>query len=324
MKIAIIGTGAYGLALANQAALKNENDIIVWSESEEKLKIIKETRKFDLLPGIEINKKIKFTNSLKEAVEKSEIIFIAVAAKWVDSVSKDMRPFLNRTKHICICSKGIEQDTCKFVHEVFLSFYRTKKLAVISGPSFAIDIAKKEPVGLTVACKCKKTIKLIKSVLCNDNFKLRETDDYVGVEVCGSIKNVIAIASGIISGLGYSDSTRAFLITEALHDMKELINGLGGNKNTILSYAGVGDLLLTCTSTKSRNFSYGLLLGKGEIEVANKYQEETTVEGYYTLKSIYTLIKRKKIKIPVIDLIYKIVMKKGHPSLLVKFLVEKK
>lgn len=146
----------------------------------------------------------------------------------------------------------------------------------------------------------------------------------IGTELCGSIKNVIAVAAGILEGLGYSESTRSFLITESLHDIKELIRGLGGKKKTILSFAGVGDLILTATSTKSRNYSFGILLGKGEFEEANKYLETTTVEGYYTLKSIYSLLRKRKIKMPVVDLIYKVVMKNEDPNKLVKFLMEKK
>ena len=135
---------------------------------------------------------------------------------------------------------------------------------------------------------------------------------------------MIAVSAGILEGLGYSESTRSFLITESLHDIKELIKALGGNKKTILSFAGVGDLLLTATSVKSRNYSYGILLGKKEFDHAQKYLENTTVEGYYTLKSIYTLLRRKKIKLPIIDLIYDIVMKDDDPSKLAQFLIEKK
>ena len=157
----------------------------------------------------------------------------------------------------------------------------------------------------------------------SDTIKLRETSDLIGVELCGSIKNVIAIAAGRLEGMGYVESTRTFLITESLHDIKSLIYGLGGTKKTILSYAGVGDLLLTATSKKSRNYSFGILIGKKKNEEAKKYLETTTVEGYYTLKSIYTLIKRKKIKMPIIDLIYKIIIKNEKPEKLVEFLIKK-
>ena len=151
----------------------------------------------------------------------------------------------------------------------------------------------------------------------------RPSNDLIGVELCGSIKNVIAIAAGILEGLGYVESTRSFLITESLHDIKSLIHGLGGTKKTILSYAGVGDLLLTATSKKSRNYSFGLLIGQKKLDEAKEYLENTTVEGYYTLKSIYTLIKRKKIKMPIIDLIYKIILKDENPEKLAEFLIKK-
>jgi glycerol-3-phosphate dehydrogenase (NAD(P)+) len=155
------------------------------------------------------------------------------------------------------------------------------------------------------------------------NIKIRESKDMVGTELCGWIKDVIAIASGILDGLGYSESTRCFLITESLHDIRALIVGLGGKKNSILSFAGVGDLTLTATSIKSRNYTYGVLLGKNDPKKTQEYLDTTTVEGYYTLKSIYSLIKKKKIKMPVIDLIYKIVMKGDDPTKLEKFLMEK-
>ena len=164
---------------------------------------------------------------------------------------------------------------------------------------------------------------IIKKVLENDTLKLRTTNDVIGVELCGSIKNVIAIAAGILEGLGYTESTRSFLITESLHDIKSLIYGLNGNKKTILSFAGVGDLLLTATSTKSRNYSYGILIGQKKLEEADKFVNNTTVEGYYTLKSIYTLIKRKKIDMPIINLIYQIIINKKAPEKLVEFLIKK-
>ena len=152
------------------------------------------------------------------------------------------------------------------------------------------------------------------------NIKLRDTTDIVGIEICGSIKNVIAIAAGILDGLGYKESTRSFLITESLHDIKELINNLGGN---ILSFAGVGDLLLTATSEKSRNYTYGVLLGKNDMKEALNYINETTVEGYYTLNSIYSLPHKKKVKMPVIDIIYDIVINGNDPKILVDFLMKK-
>jgi len=324
MNIAIIGTGAYGLANALML-LKNNNKIKMWVESEEKCEFYNKNRNnLDFLPGIKIPKEIEFSNNYEYVLKNADIVFIMVAAQYVASVSKEILKYQTPKMHFCIGSKGIEQGTCMFVDQVFKKFVKTKNLAVLSGPSFAIDLAKSEPVGLTLASKNKKTITTIKKAYGKNTIKLRPSSDILGIEICGSIKNVIAVAAGILEGLGYSESTRSFLITESLHDIKELIYGLGGRKKTILSYAGVGDLLLTATSTKSRNYSYGILIGKKDYKGAQKYLETTTVEGYYTLKSIYKLLRKKKIKMPVIDLIYKVIMNNEDPTLLVDFLLNKK
>ena len=325
MNIAIIGTGVYGIAMAYALSQNKKNKIIMWSESEESLKKLESSRKkFEPLGGIKIPSEIKFSTSYEEVLKNADLVFVMCAAKFVGSVCKDMMPYIDKKMHFIIGSKGIEQESCRFVHEVFLNFINTRKLAVISGPSFAIDIANLEPIGLSIGIRSKDTLNVALKAFKSTNIKLRDTSDLVGVELCGSIKNVIAVAAGILDGLGYSESTRSFLITESLHDIKGLIKGLGGNKKTILSFAGVGDLLLTATSTKSRNYSYGVILGQGKFKEANEYLENTTVEGYYTLKSIYTLLRRKKIKMPVIDLIYSIVMKDSDPKKLAQFLMQKK
>ena len=325
MKIAIIGTGVYALSMAESLSHNTKNEIIMWSESETSLNELEKNRKsLKQLGDLCLSDKIRFSTSYEEVLKDAEVVFIMCAAKFVSSVCKNMMPYINNKMNFIIGSKGIEQDTCRFIHEVFLNFINTKKLAVISGPSFAIDIANQDPIGLSIATRSQYTLKVALKIFKNTNIKLRNTRDLVGVELCGSIKNVIAVAAGILEGLGYSESTRSFLITESVHDIKELIKGLGGNKNTILSYAGVGDLILTSTSTKSRNYSYGVLLGKGLFDEANTYLEETTVEGYYTLKSIYTLLRRKKIKMPVIDLIYGVVMDNKDPNKLAEFLKTKK
>ena len=322
-KIAMIGTGAYGLGVSISLLKKNES-VSMWAENEEKAKFLNNNKKnANILPNIEIPANITFSNDLDEIIKGTNIVFIAVAAKYIDNIAKKLSKLNIKNKHFCILSKGIEQNTCEFVTDVFKKYIKTKNLSVISGPSFAIDMAHNEPVGLSIASKNNKTIKEIKKVLSSDTVKLRTSNDIIGVELCGSVKNVIAIASGILEGLGYNESTRSFLITESLHDIKSLIYGLGGKKKTILSFAGVGDLLLTATSTKSRNYTYGILIGKKNYTMADDYLNNNTVEGYYTLKSIYTLIKRKKIDIPIIKLIYEIIINKKEPDTLSEFLIKK-
>lgn len=325
MNISIIGTGAYGLALCTALSKNKDNKITMWSENKETVKELMTTSTLKTIPELKLRNDITYTTSIEKVCENADIMFIVVAAKYVDDIVNYITPYYDNETHICIASKGIEQDTCKFLHDIVLDSIETKRLAVISGPSFAIDIINNEPIGLSIASDNKTTISAIKKAICNDTFKLRETEDIIGTEICGSIKNVIAIAAGIIHGLGYSESTQAFLINESMHDIKELIYKLGGKKQTILSFAGVGDLILTCSSIKSRNYSFGIVVAKAhEKEEIEEYLKNNTVEGYYTLKSIYKLIKTRNVKMPIIDLIYKIIIDNEDPKTLIKFLVNKK
>lgn len=324
-KIALIGTGVYGLAMAMMAN-KNNPNIIMWTEDPKKYEKYKKDGCIkDLIPDLEAPKNIKLTDSYEEAVTGAHIVFIMSTAQFVGAICRGIKPYITKKTIVCIASKGIENVSCQFLSDIAYQELKIKNIAIISGPSFAIDMANENPVGLSIASHSKRAIKEIKKTLVNDTLKLRETNDLIGVQICGSIKNVIALAAGMLSGMNYPESTQSFLITESLHDIKNLINALGGNPKTILSFAGVGDLLLTCTSTKSRNYSFGKMIGAGATkEEKDAHLATSTVEGYHTLKSIYKLIKKKKIKMPIIDLIYKIVMNNEDPQLLAKFLINKK
>ncbi len=323
MKVAILGPGAYGIALASVLE-NNKNEVTMWSKFSTEIEELDKTRTSPKLPDYIIPVDISFTSDMKEAVSGKELIVIAVPAAFVDDVAKELNPLLQENQHLCIASKGIENDTCLFVDDVIRKYINTKNLAVISGPSFAVDIVKKIPIGLSLGTNNEVTASIVMKAFKNDYFKLRITDDIKGIEICGSIKNVIAIAAGMLEGMQLPESTKAMFITESLHDIKELIFKLGGDKKTILSFAGFGDLLLTCTSPKSRNFSFGYLIGKkipkDEIE---DYKCATTIEGLYTLKSIYQLTKDQHVDMPIIDLIYNIVENGKNPEELKRFLIEK-
>lgn len=325
MNVSILGTGAYGLALAMMFH-KNNNKIKMWTKFEsEKDELIKTGENKRVLPGVKIPKDIEISNDFYDVVKDANLVVIAVPAGFVDDVSFELSKYYNEEQFVLLASKGIERDSCLFVADIFKRHVKTRRYAVISGPSFAVDIVTNCPIGLTLASENKKTRELVKKTLESDSIKLRETRDVIGVEVCGSIKNVIAIAAGILDGMGYPESTQAMFITESLHDIKELISNLGGDRKTILSYAGFGDLLLTATSKKSRNFSYGRLLGeKKPKEEIDEYVKNTTIEGLYTIQSIYKLLKNKKVKMPVIDLIYDIIEENKSVTELPKFLINKK
>lgn len=323
MKVAILGTGAYGLSLALMLN-KNGHDIRMYTKFADECAMLKGKREnTQRLPGVKMPNNIYFTTDMAECLAESEVIFITVPAGFVDDISRTLVNYYN-DQYICIGSKGIEQDTCLFVDDVVQKYIKTDKISVISGPSFAVDIAQNVPIGLTLASKDAKTRSVVKKTLANETLKIRTCDDVVGVEICGAIKNIIAIACGIIEGRELPESTKAMLITEAMHDIKELIDTLGGDKKTILSYAGIGDLILTCTSTKSRNFSFGRMIGRraSRAEVT-QYLSEVTVEGYYTLKSIYSLLRHRQVSMPIIDLIYDIIVHEEDITRLEEFLIKK-
>ena len=323
MKIGIFGCGAYGMALSS-ILIENKCQITMWTKFEEEKEQLEKTRCNEkLLPNFTLSDTIKITTDIKECIENKDLLIVAIPAAHVDTLAIEMKPYI-KNNHILIATKGIEQDTGLFINQILEKYLDTKNIAVISGPTFAVDLITKMPAGLAVASKKKETIKRAKKALQNKYIKLRETNDIIGVEICGSIKNVIALSSGMLAGLGANDSTTAMLLTEAIHDMKEIIDAFKGDKKTVLSFAGFGDLILTCTSTKSRNYSFGKLIGEGSSkEEKENYLKNTTVEGYYTLESIYNLLKNKKVSIPIIDLIYDIAVEGEDPKKLLTFLVEK-
>lgn len=321
MNITILGAGAYGLALSSMF-LENNCNITMWTKSDdEKEKLEKERCNKKLLPDYKISKNIKITTNLEESIKNANIIVIAIPVKYVTNIIMELKKYYKKEQHICIASKGIEQGSCLFIASIIKRNIKTNKFCVISGGTFAVDMIKKVPLGLSLASKNKSTINIIKKTLQNNYLKLTVTNDVLGVEMYGAIKNVIAIAGGIIDGMGYPESTKCMFITKSLNDIVELIYEMGGNKKTILTYAGIGDLLLTCNSTKSRNYSFGRMIGeKVSKEKLDEYINNTTIEGLYTLKSIYDLIHSKKIKMPIINIIYDIVYNNKDIKLLEEYL----
>ena len=324
MKITILGTGAYSIGIALMLAKRKENNIMLWTENPDLADNFRKMHKFNsIFPEVEIPDNIMVTDSYEKALKDTGLIFLITSAKYILNVCENILPYYKKTP-LCIASKGIEHTTLSPLSEIVKHTLKTNNISVISGPTFAIDLVNNEPAALAIAGLNKKTINLVRENLANDTLKLRVSKDIIGIQLCGSIKNIIAIAAGILKGLGYSESTQAFLINESLHDMKNIIYALGGKKKTILSFAGVGDLLLTCSSSKSRNYSFGYVIGSTkDNEQIEEYLKNNTVEGYYTLNSIYKMLQKKGIEIPLITLINNIVCNGQNPNDLATFLINK-
>ena len=322
MKVAILGCGAYGLALAS-ILVKNKVVVTMWSYSNEEKEILTKSRKSNKLENYKIPECINFSTDMNEVVNDCNLIVIAVPTFSFESTVIKLKECIDKKQSVLIATKGIQQDTCLFLHDVFKKHCKNK-IAVISGPSFAVDIIREVPIGLSLATKYNSVELLVRKCFENELTKFRRTNDIIGVEVCGSIKNVMAIASGMLEGMNATPSTKALFLTESMNDIKELLFALGGKKKTILSFAGFGDILMTSTSPPSRNFSFGCLIGEGKSkQVIDNYLKGTTVEGMYTLQSIHKLVKKKNVKMPIINLIYDIINGKKEKEEILSFLINK-
>lgn len=319
MKVCILGAGSYGLALA-LAFYKNNNDVTVWTKVEsEKEEIINYRENRKALPGVSIPEEIKITTNLND---NYELIVIAIPINYFRSVCEEIKNSINSDTILCIASKGIEKDTNLFPHEVLNSIIETNNIAILSGPTFAIDLAKNSPSGLVCASTSINTYKSIKNCLESNTLKITYTNDLIGTEICGSIKNVMAILSGLLEGIKATETTKALFLTEALNETSNFIETMNGNKETSYTLAGLGDLILTCTSKKSRNYTLGTLIATENKSNIDNYILNNTVEGYYTLIAINQIIKKKEISLPLVELLYKILFdgldKKEIFNLLIK------
>ena len=319
MKVSILGTGAYGIALAS-IINNNGYDISCYTKFEEEKNELLKTRKQKGLGEYLIPESIEITTDIKECLEDTELIVLALPSSFSESILEEVVKLSD--KPILIATKGILDDG-RFLSEVLEDLGRDN-YGVISGPSFAIDIVNGDTIGLSLATKTLELKEFFKKVFMNEKVKIRSTKDVIGVELCGTLKNIFAIESGILTGLGTSDSTRAMFLTESIGDMRELLKDFGCEEETVMSFSGFGDLLLTCTSTKSRNFSFGNLVGsKISKKEKEEYLKKSTVEGYVASKIIYNLIKKKNINVDVLELIYNILYNDLNPEVLLTFLVIK-
>ncbi len=321
MKIGIFGTGAYGLALAS-ILVDNCNKVSMWTKFDEEKKQLDLTRKNEnVLPGFLLDDSVTVTTDIEGCLKDKDLLIIAIPVAFIEDLLKELNKYVDDDVNICIASKGIEQGTCSYVNELVSKYINTKNIAVISGPTFAKDIILKKPIGLTLGYTNDNIRNLVEKSLKNEYLSFDFSTDIIGIETCGTVKNVIAIAMGILDGLGANDSSKAKMLTMALKEIKKIVTLLNGESDTVLLYAGVGDLILTCGSTNSRNYSFGKLIGsKTNAECVKAYLSETTVEGFYSLSSIHKLLNDKNIESSIIDCIYDIVYNNKDPELLFLYL----
>lgn len=308
MKVVLIGAGAFSIGLA-RALEKNENNIVIYTKFEEEYKRVSQERENKLvLPGVKISNDIEISNDLESSLAGADIIVMAVPIKAVRNVISEVREFLKDDQVICLVCKGLDEEKGGFMTDVVYNETHHKQIAVLSGPSFAIDVANYKPLALTVASDSENARTKIRKAFENENLKIEQVDDIIGVQLGGALKNVGAIGSGILEGMGCEPSTKAAYITSVLHEMVEYGKNLGAKESTMYTYAGLGDLVLCCTSPKSRNYRLGVLIGQGKTpEEANK-EFGLTVEGVNTLEGVRKIIRKHNMNLPIIETMYDIIV----------------
>ena len=307
MKVSILGMGAFGIALTK--ILNKDIKISMWTNFEDELKSVELKRENPIvLPEVKIDKKVELTTNIEKCVKNSNIIFLAVPAIAVREVASKLKEYIDKEQIICILTKGIEKSTNMFMVDVIKECIDTDNICAFAGPSFAIEVANRANIGMVIASEKEECRNKVLQVINQENACITQTSDVLGVEICSAVKNVFAIICAMLDGMNEADSTRAAVITNLINDFRLIMGVLGGKETTIYSYAGIGDLLLTCTSPKSRNYTFGKFLGQGmnTTEALNNMQVKT-VEGLYTLDAIFSILKQKKVVINSINLLYDVV-----------------
>ncbi|MCD6521195.1 NAD(P)H-dependent glycerol-3-phosphate dehydrogenase [Candidatus Calescamantes bacterium] len=319
-KIAILGAGGWGTALSILLEKKGYKVFLweVFPEYAEELRSKRENYKF--LPGISIPSQIQITSSLEEAVCDAEIIVIAIPSRYLRDTLK-MLPPLPPSVLLISAVKGLEEKTFKRMSQVILEELGEFPMGVLSGPSHAEEVARGIPTAVVAASPKERVARRIQEIFNSPFFRVYTHDDIVGVELGGALKNIIAIACGISDGLGYGDNTKAALMTRGLTEIARLGVSLGGRPSTFWGLAGMGDLVVTCTSRYSRNRYVGERIGKGEKWEEIEKDMIKVAEGVYTVKSAYELSKKRGIPMPITEVVYRVLYEDLNPLEGVKILM---
>ncbi len=324
MKIGIIGTGVFGASLALALASNQKNEIVMWSENAELVKEYKKTAKIPtLFQDKMFPKSIKITNSYEEALKDAKLVLLVTSVLYLESVCKEISSLLSSDIPVTIGTKGIAEDSHLFVHEIAKKSLKNP-ISILGGPTFALDVANLEPVGLNVASKNKKCIKATLEAFQGTSVFVEPSHDLVGTALCGCVKNIYAIGSGIVSGLGYKESTHFFYLTAVYKELETILFHFNSTLTTLHSLSGFGDLVLTCSSSKSRNYTFGEMVGRGSNQQnKEKYLKNNTVEGVHTLKALLPILEKKHIKVPILKTISKIVLEQEKPKSLIEVVTKK-
>lgn len=320
-KISVLGAGSWGTALA-MVLVENGHDVTIWGNKETQINEINEKHtNTHYLKEITLPTELVATINLEEAIKDADAVLFVVPTKAMRDVSKQFNEVCQNKPIVIHASKGLEQDTHKRITEVLeeeISPSHREAIVVLSGPSHAEEVAVKDVTTITAASSSMEAAEYVQKLFSNDYFRVYTNSDVIGVEMGAALKNIIALGSGALKGLGYGDNARAAIMTRGLAEISRLGVAMGANPLTFIGLSGVGDLAVTCASEHSRNFRAGYLLGKGNSLDDVLDNMGMIVEGVYTTKAAYELAQERQIEMPITEAIYDVIYNHKDVSSTVK------
>lgn len=308
MKLSVIGAGSWGTVLS-QILADNGHTVFLWARNPEKAARIQETRcNADYLPDFKLNPAITVTSSLADAARDAAVLVFVVPSKGMAAIARQVAELTDcRDTVLLTCTKGFDLATHKLMTDILEeTFPHARAIAALSGPNLAREIAQKQPAATVIACKEMKEARFLQQCFMNGYFRPYTSTDLIGVELCGCVKNCIALVGGMLSGLGYGENAQAGLITRGLAELTRLGVKLGARRATFFGLAGVGDLIATCTSPLSRNRSAGYALAKGKTLEEITGGTKMVIEGINATPVVRELARRHQVEMPIIEQLYKV------------------
>lgn len=303
-RIAFLGSGGFGIALAILAQ-KLGHEVIIWSAFEEEIALLKRDREHKkLLPGVKIDESIEFVTDIS-AIAGSEFVFFAIPSAFVRKIARLSSPYISKETIVVNVGKGLEGGSLKRLSAVLGEELRDSPIVILSGPSHAEEVALDMPTTVVAACERREYAERVQEEISGAAFRVYVSDDVIGCELGGALKNIIALCAGICDGMGYGDNTKAALMTRGITEITRLGVALGANFDTFAGLTGIGDLIVTCTSMHSRNRRAGILIGQG-VAPADAVAKIGTVEGYSCAKAAWELCTKVGIDMPITEQLYSI------------------
>ncbi len=300
-RISFLGAGSWGTALAILCA-NNGHNVTIWSKVKAETDMLREKREHvDRLPGVKLPDSIEIEDDLEKACEEKDIIVFSVASPFVRSTAKEAKEYIKEGQILVNVAKGIEDNTLMTLCEILEEEIPQADVAVLSGPSHAEEVSKGMPTTVVVGAKTEKTAVFIQDVFMGSNFRVYVSPDIVGIELGGALKNVIALAAGMLDGMELGDNTKAALMTRGIAEISRLGVEIGGKMETFFGLSGIGDLIVTCTSTHSRNHNCGYLLGQGKTLAEAKEEIKQVVEGVNCAKAAMALANKYHVNMPIVE-----------------------